>query len=898
MKTKLLWFFALCFAMSFSSITAQKVKDESQKPVWSGNLTYKFVPSIQQQIKDGTFIPADPVSDKKMIGKDKRWHGNKVVPGKGLPKGPDPLLESSRRSAGQRAIKAPSLVFETTDATSTPSDPTGAVGPNHYIAAWNTAWRVFNKDGTPAIPAASLATLFPGGADGDPIVLYDSEVDRYVVTEFEDNPNGFHVAISQTNDPTTGGWHVYSANTFQTGTFPDYTKFSIWSDGYYVTANISPTDGAGNTRNGQVWALERDKMVVGDASASIQAFELTGIVTSGFYSPQVFNITGGAHPATGNATIVYQQDDAWAGVATDHLKLWTLDIDWANAANSTLSAPTQIPVTAFTGVFDGGGFSNLSQPSGPDIDAMQATVMNQAQFRKFPTHNSAVFNFVVNTASGGGELAGVRWYELRQTADGQPWTIYQEGTYTAPDGRHAFAASMAMNSTGDIGMGYSSLSTTESISIRYTGRFDGDALGVMTATEELIAQSTADNPALRYADYTHLTVDPTDDSFWHVSEYFSPNRADVVGVFTLTPPQPNDVGVTSIDAPVDGVLGVTESITVSIRNFGTNPQTNIPVSYTVDGGAAVNETYTGTIAPGVTESYTFTQTADLSTTNQMYTIVATTALTGDQDTSNDSATKTVTNAVQYCEPEATSGCVVDGIKKFVLGTIDADDGGNDCNSTGPTQGYVDRRELSTELDRANGNNAHLLQAQQNWTGGVNVEEFSVWIDFNDNGTFEVSERLISGELFTAAGSLTDFTLNIPVDAALGTHVLRAKAIDGSAAGDVLDPCSNFAFGEVHDYTVTIIDTDLSTNDFTLDASEFSIVTLPNDQYEIILKTSYDKDLSFSVYNVLGQQVVFNNISKENGEFRYELDMSYAASGVYVVKLGKGDVFETGKIIVE
>lgn len=897
MKTKLLWFFALCFAMSFSSITAQKVKDESQKPVWSGTMSYKFVPSIQQQIKDGTFIPADPVSDKKLVGKDKRWHGNKVVPGKGLPKGPDPLLESSNRAVAQRAVKAPSLTFETSASTSTPSDPTGAVGPNHYVASWNTAWRIFNKDGTPATAAASLSTLF-GTAPGDPVVLYDEEVDRFIVMEFDGpqvggSTNGFHIAISQGSNPVTSGWHVYSPTNFSVGgAFPDYQKISIWSDGYYITANI----GAGG--NGQLWALERDKMVNGDTTASIQAFNLTGIVTNGFYSPQVFNISGGTHPAAGNATIVYQQDDAWAGVTSDHLKLWTLNIDWANAGNSTLSAPTEVPVTAFTGVFDGGSFSNLSQPSGPDIDAMQATVMNQAQFRKFPTHNSAVFNFVVNTAGGSGELAGVRWYEMRQTADGQPWTIYQEGTYTAPDGRHAFAASMAMNASGNIGMGYSSLSNSESISLRYTGRFDGDALGVMTASEELIVQSSGDNPANRYADYSHLTVDPTDGSFWFVSEYFNPSRADMVGVFTLSPPQPNDVGVTSIDAPVDGILGGSEVVTVSIRNFGTNPQSNIPVSYTVDGGAAVNGTYTGTIAPGVTESYTFTQTADLSTTNQAYTIVATTALAGDQDTSNDSASKTVTNAPLYCEPEATAGCNLDGIKQFVLGTINADDGANGCNSTGSTTGYVDRRELSTDLDRANGNNAHTLQAQQNWTGGVNVEKLSVWIDFNDNGTFEVSERLISDEAFTTANSLSDFTLNIPVDAALGTHVLRAKAIDGSAAGDVLDPCSDFAYGEVHDYTVNIIDTDLSTTDFTLDASEFSIVTLPNDQYEIILKTSYDKDLSFSVYNVLGQQVVFNNISKENGEFRYELDMSYAASGVYVVKLGKGDVFETGKIIVE
>ena len=39
---------------------------------------------------------------------------------------------------------------------------------------------------------------------------------------------------------------------------------------------------------------------------------------------------------------------------------------------------------------------------------------------------------------------------------------HQEGTYTAPDGRHAFGASMAMDIQGNIGMGYSSMSSTES----------------------------------------------------------------------------------------------------------------------------------------------------------------------------------------------------------------------------------------------------------------------------------------------------------------------------------------------------------------------------------------------------------------------------------------------------
>ena len=70
----------------------------------------------------------------------------------------------------------------------------------------------------------------------------------------------------------------------------------------------------------------------------------------GFYSPQIFNVSDGNLPSNGNATVVYMQDDQWAGVDTDHLKLWSLNIDWDVAINSSISAATEIPVTPFKGV--------------------------------------------------------------------------------------------------------------------------------------------------------------------------------------------------------------------------------------------------------------------------------------------------------------------------------------------------------------------------------------------------------------------------------------------------------------------------------------------------------------------------------------------------------------------
>ncbi|MEZ4874562.1 MAG: hypothetical protein R2793_03700 [Flavobacteriaceae bacterium] len=139
---------------------------------------------------------------------------------------------------------------------------------------------------------------------------------------------------------------------------------------------------------------------------------------------QVLNVTDNNLPAAGGATVIYMQDDAWSGVSSDHIKLWTINVNWTTTSNSTISAAQQIAVTPFISVFDNGSFSNLTQPGGGTaIDALQATIMNQAQFRKFSGHNSAVFNFVVDADASAGELAAVRWMEFHQSGDNQPWSL-------------------------------------------------------------------------------------------------------------------------------------------------------------------------------------------------------------------------------------------------------------------------------------------------------------------------------------------------------------------------------------------------------------------------------------------------------------------------------------------
>jgi hypothetical protein len=633
-------------------------------------------------------------------------------------------------------------------------------------------------------------------------------------------------------------------------------------------------------------------MLAGNASASFQTFSIPGIQTSGFYSPQMLNVSDANMPAAGGATLIYLQDDAWGGVSQDHVKFWTIDVDWTTPSNSTISAATQINTTPFISVFDGGSFSNLTQPNGGvPIDALQATIMNQAQFRKFATHNSAIFNFVVDTDATGGELAGIRWFEFRQPADNTPWTLYQEGTYTAPDGRHAWHGSMIMDGAGNIGMGYSSMSgptTTDIVRVSsyYTGRFDGDALGTMTVAEELIANGNANIPGLRYGDYSKMDIDPADDAtFWFINEYMNSGRKGVVGAFQL---QPNttvdDIGVTSITDPSSGQLTNAEEITINVRNFGINDIIDPEVQYTIDGGTPVVETFTGVLAAGATETYTFATTADLSIQNQIYTIASRTNFAPDSDPSNDEATKTVQNSIIYCNPGADCS-FGDGFQLVAVEQI---------NNPSACEGYGD---FTTQVASFAAGGTY----QVTFTTGYGDQNIKGWIDFNDDGSFTNDELVVPNFVIApgqAGGSYTETTdLVVPAGVPSGIHRLRFKS--NWQAEVPADACEETQYGETEDYSADI-DGVLGITQAAISEADLIVTSSDNNQFDIALVTSYEDRAAIGVYNVLGQLLAFNYIEKEGDRFNYQLDMSYAPSGVYIIKMGDifSNIYQTAKVIVK
>lgn len=430
-----------------------------------------------------------------------------------LPQGADPLLNSSIAS------RTPSEVLQSFNGISIsegggfrPPDPTGAVGPNHYVHAVNTALKVFDKQGNTILGPVRLGVFFGNGNnDGDPIVLYDQLADRWFVSEFiNGSTEGLLIGVSTSPDPTS----TYNIYEFALDDFPDYPHYTVWPDGYYLTANKF----TGNT----TYVLYREALIAGEANPTIIGFDLPGVIRNPntVFSPEPANLQGTSFPANVPGYIVYLQDDAWGGVSFDHLKVWSIDVNFDSPGNSSISDPQIIATQPFDSTFSPFGEGDAFQPGvGAKIDNIGGVISYMANYRSFPTHNSFLINF--NADIDGFDTSGIRWIELRNQGTGD-FEIYQEGTHSVADGDSRFLGSMSMDNEGNIALAYNVSGFGSFPGIRYTGRLANDPLGRMTFEEAIIQDGIGvQDPSNRFGDYSQMTLDPDGETFWHVAEYFS-----------------------------------------------------------------------------------------------------------------------------------------------------------------------------------------------------------------------------------------------------------------------------------------------------------------------------------------------------------------------------------------
>ncbi len=396
--------------------------------------------------------------------------------------------------------------------TSYPPDCNGDVGPNHYFQTVNTTYAIYNKTGTKLAGPTNVNTLFSGVTgssdnDGDPIILYDEQADRWMASEFALGVSGndyMLIAVSTTADPT-GTWFRWS---FDVDDMPDYMKFGIWRDGYYMATN--------NGGNKDVYVFDRTTMLAGGASPTMVGFVNPNRPNVDFHCIMPLDNDGDFATVGTNGGFITINDNANEG--SDELRIYELHADWVTPANSTFAMTQQLPVAAFVSEFTT-TWDDITQPNSQKLDGIPDVLMYRAQYRNFGTYQSIVINHTVDVDNT--NHAGIRWYELRKTTGN--WSIRQSGTY-APDAHSRWLGSIAMNGSGEIGLGYSVSSSTVYPSIRFTGQSASEnaaASGILDIPEfSGLAGTIAQSSYNRWGDYALMSVDPTDDqTFWFTTEY-------------------------------------------------------------------------------------------------------------------------------------------------------------------------------------------------------------------------------------------------------------------------------------------------------------------------------------------------------------------------------------------
>ncbi|WP_191906948.1 BNR-repeat neuraminidase N-terminal domain-containing protein [Adhaeribacter soli] len=147
-------------------------------------------------------------------------------------------------------------------------------------------------------------------------------------------------------------------------------------------------------------------------------------------------------------------------------------------------------------------------------------------------------------------------------------------------------------------------------------------------------------------------------------------------------------------------------------------------------------------------------------------------------------------SLDYCTPlygtGTGSGDFINGVE---LGTINNQNSGA---ASGPV--YNNYTAQSTDLNMLN---QYTLKVTNGNAGSGVV---AAWIDYNQNGVFEGTEKL--GEVTgLAAGALASINFTVPLTALNGSTRIRVREVWSNTN---IDPCNLYTYGETEDYTVNIL----------------------------------------------------------------------------------------------
>ena len=439
-------------------------------------------------------------------------------------------------------------------------DNTGAVGTKQYMEWVNSYYQAFSKtspytavwsspqNGDTPWENAGQSNCY-GAGGGEATVTFDHLASRWVIAKRAGpgtNVYYYCIAVSNTDDLTspTLAWYTYQfditsalgTNTAGNVYYPDYPKLGTWLDGYYASFDLEDPNNSYQEIGVVACVFDRTNILIDAPARTQQCFSNPSpIPPSGSlylaHSLMPADIEGLTAPESGrHEFFVSIQNPPADGktLTSTKLNMWSFHVNWTTPTLSTFTK-SQITVPSYEpgcyDVTDPVDTFCVTEPSskttGNYVDSIGDRLTPRFAFRKFSGYDSFLVSHTVQVGTGTNQQTGIRWYELRGSS-GTP-TLYQDGTVSNGSTLYRFVPSIAQDSAGNAGVGYSVSSGSVHPGIRAATW----SLPNKTAPVEIALYNGVgdDDNSEHWSNLSSMTVDPSDDcTFWYVNQYYQANE--------------------------------------------------------------------------------------------------------------------------------------------------------------------------------------------------------------------------------------------------------------------------------------------------------------------------------------------------------------------------------------
>lgn len=405
--------------------------------------------------------------------------------------------------------------------TKIPPDTHGAVGPAHLMETLNTEVAIYDKSDGSEISKTSLQSFWaslgtgvgqPANSPFDPKVVYDQHDARFITVAMggKTSPSSWLlVAVSATPDPT-GAWYKWAIDADLDGgiqsfnNWADYPGIGLDDDYLYLTANMFTN--AKVFQYSKVWVIPKGQLLTGEESMTLTEFR----------NPTGSNSTVLPTHVFGESPVQYLVSSGWNSGVGRLIKVYRI----------TFVAGT--PTWTDLGFVNVGSYPSGTFPLAPQLGSANLVDTNDQRLMNAVFRDGSIWttNTVTNDSHTKTEIA---WYQIdpANASFVSPYGVPEQKGRISDLNRWYYFPSIAVNSNGDMGIGFSGSSPTEYVSTYYTGRQSTDPSGAIQ-TVSLLKEGLAPYYKLasgtrnRWGDYSATVIDPSDDStFWTLQEYAS-----------------------------------------------------------------------------------------------------------------------------------------------------------------------------------------------------------------------------------------------------------------------------------------------------------------------------------------------------------------------------------------